>query len=285
MTDLAVPPKGKIYVQFEVYNETTGVFETLPRGVPIHLMDYNTVLPNKKLDTQLTDGQGRVEFETADLAKKAGEKPDIFFLAETKSYTVAGHTLPNEWSTKGWKTKDGQAGYYEDFTGTQLGDVNAPLVFRIGLDFHIKWTYQRPGHPDEIAPKGMPGYIDSSRIVNIDDKEFRTDADGEMHGVVFDVSPGDDISFHIFFHIEDASINLPKAKVDIGGWKTNTSDAGLFTTDPDLKIFKSVDRTSIGTKSSPEVIRASIQERNVAFYFLKILRELSTFLFHITDGA
>jgi len=274
----AAPPRGKIYLQFEAWNENTNAFETLPQGVPVDLMHYNAFVPNKVLDTQNTDAQGRVEFETDDLKQKnGGDYPNIFYVARTKGFSIGGRKLPEKWSTKGWKARDGQPGYYKEFLCVRMGDVGSPHVFRIGVDFHVRWTYERPGMPDEASTKGLPCTVDSQRLVNLDDVTLHTDEKGEIHGVIFsDIEPGDDISFHIFFKMEDASINLPEASVDVGGWKTNEAD---------VKVFAKLDRTSIGTKAGPEIIKASTGERNVAFYFLKILREWSTFLFHITDHA
>jgi hypothetical protein len=46
-----------------------------------------------------------------------------------------------------------------------------------------------------------------------------------------------------------------------------------------------VDRTSVGTQAAPRVLRTAGDDRHVALFMLKHLRELSTFLFHMTSGT
>lgn len=137
-----IPVPVNIYLRFEVWNETSLAFEPLPAGVSVDLMDYDDI-DDDRLMTAETDDHGRVQFSSslqalAD-ADPDDDETDIYFLVHTNGITHAGHTLPDEWSTKGWRAANGNPGYYEDFVGTQLGDADHPLVFRIGLDFHARF--------------------------------------------------------------------------------------------------------------------------------------------------
>jgi hypothetical protein len=277
----AAPPRGKIYLQFECWNERTNAFETLPADVPVELVHYNSVLANKVLDTQKTDAKGCVEFETSDLQKKnGGSLPSIFFLAKTKGISIGPNKLPDEWPTKAWKARDGQPGFWKEFVGNRLGDAGTPLVFRIGLDFHVRWTYERPRHTgDGVACEGMPVtiYVSSGRK-----KDLKTDKNGEIHGLVLDIPQEPlKVNFEIWFQVEDSRINLPRTKVmtDWGmRWDTGYPDDDRFLISDSTEL-------SIGTQSSPRIIRAKTKERNVAFYFLKIAREWAAFFYYITDHA
>lgn len=284
---VGLPVPVNVHLQFEVWNEASKVFETLPAGIAIDLMEYEPVSPNDVLATQHTNSQGRVHFSFANLQAMAGETPDIFFRARPAGRSHAGHTLPDEWSTKGWSASDGSPGYYEDFIGTQLGDATSPLVFRVGLDFHARFEYRHErkstalGSPYyDVAPKGIPVSLYAGGPPGVKKKDLRTDANGEVHGVTFDVEAEENIHFRVQFEIEDADIHLPRSRVqmDPRWWSTYWDDA-------DNKYFPDNDLTSIGTQGSPKIFRCTVDDRNVALYFLKTLRELSTFLFHITGGA
>jgi hypothetical protein len=276
---MAVPVN--IYAQFVVWNLTAKVFEPLPAGIAVDLVDYNPGLPNNTLNTQNTDATGSVHFSFPDLQAAAGEQPDLFFLVHTNGANHAGNVLPNEWSTRGWKASDGSPGYYEDFTGVQLGDALHPLVFGIGLDLHVRFEYlHTPKASNDPAPQGVPVDIHVGRPPGNSRMQVRINEDGEIHCILFDVSGGDTIQFHLEFEIEDVAINLPRARVQMpqAGWTTSWDDA-------DRKFYADNDRTSLGTQTTPEVVRITVNDRNVALYMLKIVRELSTFLFYMTNGG
>jgi hypothetical protein len=284
-----VPVPIDFYVGFEVWDETAGAFVALPNNVQVDLMDYDPISQNDVLQTQYTDAFGRVHFSyatSASLETQAGEVPDIFFLVRTGGINHAGHKLPDEWSTKGWNASDGSPGYFDDFSGTRVGDPTTPVVFRIGLDFHLRLELQRgPKTPPPIsyngAPIGIPLSIVDSNGVPIG-PPMRTKANGEVHGVLFDVTAGTDIGFHVDFEIEDANINLPRAVVpmDQSGWSSFWDDADKNK----QTYYPQIDQTSIGTRSSPARLRCTVNDRNVALFLLKILREVQTFFFQITGS-
>lgn len=287
------PVPINIYLRFEVWNETSHNHEPLPPGVAVDLMDYDAGSPNDKLATQLTDAQGSVHFSIPNVQILDEPEPDLFFLVHTNQISYAGHTLPAEWSTKGWKDKNGSTGYYENFQGTQLGDAANPLTFRIGVDFHARFEYSRfnsytpPGQtptstPHQIAPAGIPVsiYTGSESPFPTVKRQLETDQRGEVHGVIFEVDPEDSIHYFVKFEITAPEINLPRAQVvmDQVGWSTSFNDA-------DRKYYPDNDRTSLGSFGAADVFNCSARERDVALFFLKVLRELSTFLFNITDAA
>lgn len=281
--DFTVTNAINIFVKFEVWNLTTHAFEPLPAGADVDITDYDPVSANDTLATRQTDAQGRVAFSLSALVDPDESAPDIFFLVHTNGRSHAGHTLPQEWSTKGWKATDGNPGYYPDYAGAPIGTPTTPLVFRIGLNVHVRLVYQDlhgPTPTDSPAPKGVPVDVHVGAVGTLPKGRFRTNEQGEVHAVLFNADAGDDVFFHIDFEIEDASINLPRARVQMAqvGWST-------FWSDTDRKYFPNNDRTSIGTQTAPEILRCTVNERNVALYFLKIVRELSVFLFRMTGGA
>jgi hypothetical protein len=107
-----------------------------------------------------------------------------------------------------------------------------------------------------------------------------TDDNGEIHTLLFNVTSGDSLYFHLDFSIEDQNINLPKAVVRISPpwWDTSWMDA-------DRLDFVNIHDNSIGSPTYPRSLRCSDKDRNIAMYFLKTTREWSQFLFHITGGS
>jgi hypothetical protein len=268
------------FLQFEVFNLTTRTFEPLPAGIDVDLMDQDP-LRNDLIATRPTQAGGRVVFNLPDLSASGETNPDIFFLVHTNGRTHAGNTLPDTWSTTGWKATDGTPGLQRRFSGTSMGTPSAPIVFRVGLDFHARFTYLNPlpSSHDEPAAKGLPVQVQSGAIGAPPRATVQTDAQGEVHGLLFNVSAGDDFSFTVDFEMTDASFNLPRAQVNSpSGWNTVLADA-------DVKVIANNDRTSIGTPTSPEIFRATIEERAHSFFMLKVLREWSIFMFKLTGGA
>jgi len=258
-----------IFLKFEVWNLNTHTFEPLPSGLAVELVDED-IGPDDTLATQQTDDQGRVLFNLPNFGTSGEDEPDLYFLVQSNGRFHAGHLLPDEWATKGWRATDGSPGLFDDFTGTQLGSEAAPLTYRIGLDFHARLRY-------DVDAGGRAGLTDPAPIgsgisflVNNDRRRtFLTDVNGEVHGVIFDVEGGDRVSIRVDFDIRDSAINMNRAIVDIDQWETEFDDN---------------DQTSIATHAAPLVLHANSDDRNVALYFLKLLRELSTFLFHMTGG-
>lgn len=262
-----------IFLHFEVWNLNTLRFESLPAGISVDLIDENTI-SDDTLATQRTNDQGRILFNLASFGVSGEDEPDLFFRVRPKGVFHAGLILPDEWSTKGWRATDGSPGIFEDFSGTELGAEVLPLTYRIGVDVHARLNYLvdnggRIGNIDP-APEGVgvsfyvTGFTSETRK-----RTFITDANGEVHGVIFDVDGGDSVILRVDFDIRDPSINLKLASVDIPNWDTEFDDN---------------EQTSIGSQISPRLLHANSDERNVSLYFLKCLREISTFLFHITGG-
>jgi|GEM_PF-3246575 len=290
--DFTVVDAVSIFLQFEVWNLTTRAFEPLPAGVAVDLMSRNLLLPNVRVDTAQTAARGRIFFNLPNLSASGKPNPDIFFLVHTNGRSHAGHTLPSEWSTKGWRAADGTPGFQPGFTGPSLGTPSAPVVFRVGLDFHARFQYRdlsptlkTPPGPavDAPAPQGIPVSIRAGVGSLVDRQTLRTDGNGEVHGAAFNIDAGESVFFNLDFSMEDAAINLPQARVpmdipDQSGWNTFNSDAGE-------SVFRNNDSISLGTQVSPKVFLMTANDRNAAMYMLKVLREWSIFLFRITGGA
>ncbi|MEA2329422.1 MAG: hypothetical protein QOE68_4381, partial [Thermoanaerobaculia bacterium] len=132
-----------IYAQFEVYDVQQKRFIALPAGVTVDLMDSDLLSPDDRLATAVTNASGQVEFVFQDAAAIDDvHGADLFLLVHTNGMAHAAHAaLPQEWSTKGWLAVDGTPGYQSDFGGTTLGTADAPLIFRIGVDFHLSIQY------------------------------------------------------------------------------------------------------------------------------------------------
>jgi outer membrane protein OmpA-like peptidoglycan-associated protein len=268
--DFTVLNKLNFFLRFEIWNETTHVFDPLPAGVDVDLIDKDPV-SDDLLQTVQSDAKGRVLFSLADFGKSGEQNPDLFFEVHTNKRIASGHTLPDEWSTDGWKATDGTPGLLKNFSGVGLGSEANPVVFRIGVDFHVRLIYldERKTPPVlAIAAIGTNIIVRANSLIK---DIIGTDANGEVHGVTFDVSGGDSINFRVDFSISGTQIKLQRSSVDISAWNTSAPDSQA---------------TSIGTQTAPFVLQADgTDHRNRALFILKNLRELATFLFHLTGGS
>lgn len=292
--DLTVVDAVSIFLQFEVFNLTTDTFEKLGAGVSVDLMD-EAPIPDTVLATRQTDAGGRVFFNVPAPSTPA----DIFFLVHL-GMDFAGHALPATWSTNGWEATDGTPGLRPGFTGGSLGTPSAPIVFRIGLDFHGELKYhvdsgRRSGN-DDPAPKGVLVKLMQEEIGT--DRELldnlRTKADGTFDGVSFDAEPGRTFYLRVVFEIEDDSIHLQRARfsevpfvpplVDVITPAGATMEWDSIDSDADKHDFPSHRSTSIGTVASPAPFLCTLDDRNVALHILKVLREEAVFFFEMTKG-
>lgn len=161
-----------------------------------------------------------------------------------------------------------------------IGTPDRPVVFRIGVDVHVRFTY-RNGRTGAMDPATMmiPVEVHSGSLSGRAALSRATDVAGEVHCVVFDVTAGEDLWLHLDFEMSDPAINLPRCTVQMSqmGWSTAWSDA-------DRWVFP-LAATSVGTPTAPAVIPITVNDRNVALYLLKVLREWQTFLFLMTGGA
>lgn len=285
-----------IFVKFEVWNLKTQVFEPAIK-MPVDLMDSNRVLADKLVDTGTTDIDGFTHFAIAeaDLKQKSGEdKPDLYFNARPKGMTIGGVSLPDEWSTEEWKDVSGKPGYFPNtafVAGGSLAGATAaaPLVYRIGIDFHLRFEYVGPTDGEtHRAPKGLlVGFLGAGDYSEDHLVSGRTDANGEFHGLTFEIEGGQHTFVKVEFNVEDPSINLPEATADTDEATADTPGSGgpWLTSDlgNDKKIFPA--STSVGTQGAPKSIVGTENGRNVALFFLTMVYEHTSFFFHITGGA
>jgi hypothetical protein len=298
--DFTVVDNIFIHLQFEVFKLTPpSGFVTLPAGITIDIMHDDTFSTSTIVGKQ-TDANGGVFFNLPDLSASGKPNPDIFFLARTNGLSHADHTLPKEWSTKGWLAADNiTPGLQTAFTGPTLGTPSAPVVFRVGLDFHAQLQYHvdagaRVGK-DDPAPRGVFVAL-MQEEVGLDRTllKLQTGDKGLIDGVSFDAEPGRTFYLFVNFEMEDSDIHLKKARfapvsgvppiIDIvtpAGpslfWESNEND-------DDNNDIKNNRSTSIGTVAAPRVFLCKSKDRNVALYILKVLRELGLFLFKMTQG-
>lgn len=274
----SVTTSVQIHLRFQVWNLKTPAFDSLPDNIEVDLIDDGPVLGKQILATEKTDATGYVFFNLPNLQTR--KQPNLYFLVRPNNIFASGHTLPKQWSTKGWQGRQGTTskdGYYPNFaSGVPLGSATDPLVFGVGLDFHIRLAYADQSKSpvvDNPAPPGVPITI----VVDRQEKSRQpTDNQGEVHDVLFDIDPESTISFLVEFELQgDTTINLKPASVAMKPWYTKTKDA-------DQRVYSNQNRTSLGSQSSPKILRCSVENRNTALYVLKTLREFSIFLYHIT---
>jgi hypothetical protein len=289
----AVPlsvPKMDIFVKFEVWNASSKSFDPVGALMPVDLMDEDPHGGDDLIETKMTDVNGFIQFSVTyhELEQKSGEdKPDLYFKARPQGSSSSGIPLPKKWSTSGWTDKNGKPGLFPNTVFNDknpLGGASAadPLVYRIGVDYHVSFQYW-----DANEKKNMPAPKGLKVAIRPGDDFQRTDKDGQLHGLTFDIDAGDEVYFDVGFDIEDPDINLPNAMVPSQMtedgffsqlWETNLDDS-------DQQFLPKNNLPSIGTLAKPYSVSCKLYQRNVALFFLTMLHEHASFFFHITAGA
>jgi hypothetical protein len=289
--DAVETPIG-IYASFTVYNVAADTFETLPAGVAVDLMDYDPLSPSDLIATAVTDAAGRVHFgfaSQADLNDHAGvlegQGPDLFFVVHTNEIAFAGHPqLPMSWSSLGWSTTNGTPGNQPGFKSTSWGTVEEPLIFRIGVDFHVQVMLEKNDGTLKPVPRGIPIQARRRSLANIDFEvgpQSATDEHGCLEGFTFNFDPHDHLYFQIDFKIENPAIGLPKTKVFRGSLGNQTWDFNNTDTRNRIKI----EQSSIGTKANPFRLNSADERKNAAFFVMAVISEWSQFLSFMTKNA
>ncbi|APR88537.1 hypothetical protein A7982_13886 [Minicystis rosea] len=270
-----------VFVKFEVWNLTTKTFVPLS-GMTVDMLDLGT-FTDTTLDTRVTDAGGVAHFEVTDQTRATGKAVDLTFLAKPAKRQVGGVTLPDKWSTNGWKATNGTEGLQRDFRGDALGTQANPVVFRVGIDFHLRITYEFTPHGAAASQtaNAVEGVGVTLSYASMLPKQFFTDQVGEVHGVHFDSPPGDRLEFGVSPFVRNGSINLPHAAFEHEGmspfWQASRGDA-------DAPLIENNHDTSIGTQTAPMVFKG-VDHRAACMYIFKVLTEWSRFLFTITSGA
>jgi IPT/TIG domain len=273
------------FLELRTYNPVSRQLEPLPAGIPVDLVDHNTVLPNTVLQTKTTDASGRVEFRIPNIQDLPKKNPDVFFVVRPGEPNALG--LPGDWSTRGWTAADGSPGFFPGFNGQPIGQPGQPVVFGIGVDVHLKLVYTDRSKSPSV-PTVAPPVIKVRLVEKLNDannpglREIRvlsTDGNGEVHNVLLDIGPEQTIVAQVLFETDDGEINLPAATVRLPLSSPSFNQGWLVTLDD------SIATTSVGTVASPMTLATDAVELDAAFYMLKLLREHQTFFFAITCGA
>jgi outer membrane protein OmpA-like peptidoglycan-associated protein len=247
------------FVRFEAWNLQTKAFEPVA-NMRADAVDDRT-LGDKILGSGTTDSTGLVRLTARSADRKAGDSIDLKFFAHP-GRVIGGVKFPDKWSTKGWLATDGTPGMRKDFKDATLGSAASPLVLRIGLDIHLRVTYQNGGTFNAV--EGVELEIsDVGKVV--------LDKVGEAHLVTFAVDGGDDVVIDVPGKISNAAIHLKPAQF-------NFDDAHLWKV-----IIGKQQSTSIGTQTAPKIIEG-LSQRAAAMYIFKVLSEWSQFLTHVTAG-
>lgn len=294
------------FVRFEIWNVVTKAFEPLG-GLDAEAVDDQG---NVTLHAVATDASGVAHFEVPQRVRAPGKPVDLFFRAKTSGRTVGGATLPAQWSTKGWSQPRATPGLQKAFTGSSLGTAAAPIIFRVGLDYHlaIKYRFKHTNsegvafpEPEETrgAVQGVSVTLYRRRLVLdkflqlnevLDRIAFdETDAAGQVHGLTFLLNPGDDVMVAVenpadkpsHPTIHNDAINLPLTTVhhlreEQPVWRSAKGDA-------DSPLLEKNADTSIDTQLAPRVFLGT-GERAATMFIFQVLTEWSRFLFRVTGG-
>ncbi len=280
---VSLPASLNAHVRFEAWNPTAKAYQPLVNR-SVEIKDFDPVSGDDTLaPSQKTDIHGQVSFQISDLASVDQKKPDVYFEIDTQGLSLGGLTFPSVWSTKGWKAVGGEPGYYDNFVGTQLGSASDPLVFRVGFDFHLRFTYLNQSDSsspsEEVVPKDVIVTIMKQQAP---EKELegtvvvhtKTDAKGEVSGVIFDIiGSANSLDIVMYCEIDDPDIKLKMGVLSV--------ESMLTFVDINFTTLRTTIRADRGIAP---YIRTKPVDINAAIYWLVLGRELATFL-HILSGS
>ena len=313
----------KAFIKFEVWNPnpigSAGDYVPVDSGITVKMMDYDPGSAVDPIQIVTTDTNGMASFSVPVPDDGwMGGNPDIFFtiISPTASAANGLSTLPSEWSTKTngigttyWLSVDGRKGYYDEFDGHTIGSPNNPLIFRIGVDFHVQFKhYNYSKSRYEVLTDGIlvEMYSDIPSLSGpapLGDPVFSYTIDngkGEIHGVVFDVYPENETYWRIYYAAEDSSIKLNSEisflneglDFNFNSWLTYAPDTQYDSNMHSHLIypdkFKKLQYSTIGSKSNPIIFKTlAIQDssRRFGFHTLKLSRELAVFYNLMTNNA
>ncbi len=290
----AGPRHLEAYVKFKIWDKSASKFEDVPPGINVDLIDDTTGDP---IDSVPIGTSGIAHFNIATLSP---EYPDIYFLVDTGSIPTpfAGHNqLPDDWSTKGWRSSDGKEfGYKKAFAASTFGTSVTPIEFEIGVRFHITVTVQ------DSASLGPINLLPNTKL------EFRARAPGQSTVVLqeevgatgawtcfsFDVDPGSAIELRMKAENDSTGKGFPFLEKVFVDRRIILNEVLLqpiqplsFTISSSTSGLSNVSNTSIGYVDSSvksHVIyldRAYNKDLIAAFTFLKNLAEHNCLWHHI----
>lgn len=275
-----------IHLKFEVFDPDSMSFMQLPTGTLVKVMDFDPESSDDEGATAAILSNGQVHFSSLSFAFQLETTPDIYFQVETNGQTVGGVTLPNAWSSFGWKATDGTKGYIEDFPGGTLGTLADPIVFRIGMDFHLQLNYRKEASGTvETVPSGLQAQM---VVINPDGDDWasaihRTDANGIIHGVVIDAELGLAAWISVRFNLEaDPSRNIGQItsmRNDRPAMWVSKDGAG-----PTKKLWSNIKKGSIGTVASPDTVVIDGSDNQLSMFHLVAAHEWAHMLFKLTSG-
>lgn len=305
-----------IYLKFEIWNPLSidennpdpDEYIPIDAGCEVKIMDYDVFFLNKDNEvgnSLFTDSNGCVHVTFATWPQGADNEPDLYFkvinpsCAKIDSYNSGKNideqiVMPSEWSTKPnkfdtdyWLSVDETEGYLVDFQGYKLGTLAEPLTYRIGVDYHLKFTYLDLRDGDfKIFPKGISCFLLDERIITQyipeENKKETTNAKGEIHGISFNLKPNKDYSTIVKFEIEDSGIGLNRCYIDKELlkvsylWKSTSGGK-------DYKVISNNSKTSIGENTKPIEFHCEEEDRNTSVYVLKTVYEWAFFFYYMSQ--
>ena len=316
-----------IYLKFEIWNPLSVTDSNEPHYVPVdancevrvqqYIENSNDIIG----DTAYTNADGEVLFHYNSLpdADFSSETPNIYFeiinpvCSKIDQFNIDADRpiiLPDNWSTKpnenntdNWFSVDGSPGYYDTFQGIKLGSSSYPLTYRIGVDYHLKMTYQ-----NSMFPKGLAvclidktineklnseykqlKYIGEDRYFGdeLDKIKNSTDKSGVIHGISFDFKPGTDLGFLVYFEMHDLEVDMNKCRINFHehAMAFRLYHWSSFTNDQDNKIFNANQKTTIGTPNSLYRVDIAEKNRTDALYVAKTMYEVAYFFNYFTNAT
>lgn len=175
-----------IHLRFQYKNPVTNTWENYPAGIPVDALDWD-YFSSDGLASGQTNAQGQVALQVSDqaLARAESSGPELYFRIRPGNRSAGSIPLPRQWDSRFKTDANGQAGLYSNFTGTQLGTAQDPLVFRIsGIIAYLElWYYNQNRDRLLPCPAGVTVHMVDydPRTANEILATTTTDAQGKVH--------------------------------------------------------------------------------------------------------
>lgn len=287
---LPVPRHLDAWVKFTMWNKTSRVFEKLPAGQIVKMMDGGTPLHQQPLDAN-----GIATFHIPVLTPEA---PDLSFTIDLAGVPPGdfGHAaLPPNWSTKGWRSASGtSAGDFPDFAGSLIGTSANPVEFQIGVAIFMLFEFDSTSEPGTTL-RLLPNAQVTMRAKKKDAAAVVIDAAVGSDGVVeffsFDILPGASIGFKIPMRIEAVPGHFPYiGPIFVSHFSSAVPHTIDFDVPADVSALAGNDLTVIGLPGGPanakslHTFASSSHDICAAVTVMKNITELNG-LIHHTAGS
>lgn len=275
-----------VFVKFTLWNSQSQTYDPLPAGIDVTLRDNSPLIGSQPIATVQTVAGGIANFNIFNLTPQF---PDLFFVVDTSALPAgfANHpAFATEWSTKGWRSSDGnEYGYKEHFAGTIFGTAANPIEFEIGVTLFLDIEVESTSEPGTYLSllRNTPVNVFAQQLLT---SALQIDVWVNERGIAecfsFDIGANADIAVKVSSSNYSAGIVFPCLQnVIVGDWTGTSNAVWSYFLNKTLTNIAGIDRTTIGAPAAGWPVKLSAQDSSetcAAFTALRSLTEVNSLI-------